>query len=58
MKRFSLTANNIIPVIAIFGGITTEEAAPLWGAIATGSARQFELTCGTCPDPITSNPST
>ncbi len=26
---------------------------PFWGATADGTARQFEITCGTCPNPIT-----
>ena len=28
-------------------------AATLWSTNANGSAKQFELTCGTCPNPVT-----
>jgi len=29
------------------------EATPFWGTTASGIAREFEITCGTCPNPVT-----
>jgi len=34
-------------------GVTPLQASTFWGAEASGNARQFEITCGTCPNPIT-----
>jgi hypothetical protein len=36
-----------------FAGVTPLRADPFWGATADGSARQFEITCSTCPNPVT-----
>src|SRR5690348_15645111 len=33
--------------------VTPAQATPFWGATASGSAKQFEITCGTCPNPVT-----
>lgn len=29
------------------------DAATLWSTSASGNAKQFEITCGTCPNPVT-----
>jgi hypothetical protein len=34
-------------------GVTPLHASTFWGTNASGNARQFEITCGTCPNPIT-----
>ncbi len=35
------------------GAVGPLQADPLWGTTASGNARQFEITCGTCPNPVT-----
>ncbi len=43
-------------LLVSIGGLLTPyllQADTFWGAEASGSARQFEITCGTCPNPIT-----
>ncbi len=38
---------------AIAGVIPLQAASVFWGAEASGRARQFEITCSTCPNPVT-----
>ncbi len=40
-------------LIAFIGGLGPLQAATFWGTNASGNARQFEITCGTCPNPVT-----
>lgn len=41
-------------LIGGLAGINPLQASSVfWGAEASGNARQFEITCGTCPNPVT-----
>ncbi|HEY7302756.1 MAG TPA: PEP-CTERM sorting domain-containing protein [Bryobacteraceae bacterium] len=60
-KRVSGIANGrwlysglLFGLLASMAGVTPLQASSVfWGAEASGNARQFEITCGTCPNPIT-----
>lgn len=36
-----------------FAAVGSLQAAPFWGASASGLARQFQITCSTCPNGVT-----
>lgn len=48
-----LYANLLFGLIGGVAGATPLHASTFWGTNASGNARQFEITCGTCPNPIT-----
>lgn len=59
-KRVGGTVNsNRLYGVLLFGfigsiaGISPLKGATFWGATADGRARQFEITCSTCPNPVT-----
>jgi hypothetical protein len=43
-------------LLGLFGSLWTAgplRASTFWGANASGRAQQFEITCSTCPNPVT-----
>lgn len=49
-----LYASLLLGLMGSMAGVTPLQAASVfWGAEASGIARQFEITCGTCPNPVT-----
>lgn len=57
IKSF-LTGSILLGSIAGLGVVGSLRADTVfWGATASGDARQFEITCSTCPNPVTPFPS-
>ncbi|HEY7391075.1 MAG TPA: PEP-CTERM sorting domain-containing protein [Bryobacteraceae bacterium] len=53
MKR-CLAGSLLLGSIAGLGMVIPLKADTVfWGATASGNAKQFEITCGTCPNPVT-----
>lgn len=52
IKRF-LTGSLLLGSIANTGVVRPLRADVFFGATASGVAKQFEITCGTCPNPVT-----
>jgi hypothetical protein len=52
IKRF-LTGSVLFGSIANLGMVRPLRADVFFGATASGNAKQFEITCGTCPNPVT-----
>jgi hypothetical protein len=43
----------LLAFIGSLSGTDLLQASVFWGAEASGSGRQFEITCGTCPNTVT-----
>lgn len=52
-KKRWLYTSLLLGLIGVTVGVTHLQASTFWGAEASGIARQFEITCGTCPNPVT-----
>jgi hypothetical protein len=52
--KSSLTGVVLVGFVGVVGPLAGPlQASTFWGTNASGNARQFEITCGTCPNPIT-----
>jgi hypothetical protein len=52
-KLINFTVPALLALIGWLGTAGPARASVYWGATASGTARQFEITCGTCPNPVT-----
>ncbi|WP_321471319.1 PEP-CTERM sorting domain-containing protein [uncultured Paludibaculum sp.] len=52
-RRGHFATGALIGLMCALGTAGPVRAATLWSTEASGSAKEFQLTCGTCPNPVT-----
>lgn len=52
-RRVRFTTGTLIGLMCAMGTTGAVRATPLWGTEASGLAKELQITCGTCPNPVT-----